>query len=167
MSSKYFAYATIAIALAISGNARAGQGLCTPNEKVFLSCKVKTGKTLSVCGSANFSQNEGYLQYRYGRQNAVELTFPEIERDSLSKFKWRTDPHAGVEANWLIFYRSKFQYTVFAIHDSNTLSGRVVHRYGVIVVDPKDNGSTIPCVAEVSSSLEDLASVLPLADDNE
>ncbi|WP_175003628.1 hypothetical protein [Burkholderia lata] len=49
--------------------------LCQPHEEIYISCPVG-GKLVSLCASGNISPNNGYVQYRYGLPERVELQFP-------------------------------------------------------------------------------------------
>jgi hypothetical protein len=65
--------------------------LCVKGETVFFNCPVKSGKIISMCGSiageSGSSNAAECLQYRFGRPGTIELSFPQAEQDSLSKFK--------------------------------------------------------------------------------
>nr|WP_298117318.1 hypothetical protein [uncultured Pseudomonas sp.] len=50
--------------------------LCTSNEDIYFSCPFKNGKIISVCASGNTSPNTGYVQYRYGKPDKLELIHP-------------------------------------------------------------------------------------------
>ncbi len=49
--------------------------LCNQGEQVVFNCAVGK-KSLSFCASGQLTKASGTLQYRFGRPNAVELTFP-------------------------------------------------------------------------------------------
>ncbi|WP_156432240.1 hypothetical protein [Burkholderia latens] len=60
----------------IEGGAYAGEvTLCQPHEEIYFSCPVG-GKIVSLCASGNISPNNGYVQYRFGAVNRIELQFP-------------------------------------------------------------------------------------------
>ncbi|MFM0226318.1 hypothetical protein [Paraburkholderia dipogonis] len=50
--------------------------LCQSHEEVYFSCPTR-GKMLSVCASGNISPDNGYVQYRFGRVDHIELAYPE------------------------------------------------------------------------------------------
>lgn len=50
---------------------------CKIDEKIVFSCLLeKSKKIISICASSNFSVENGYLQYRFGKQDKIELTLP-------------------------------------------------------------------------------------------
>lgn len=51
---------------------------CDANEAVVFSCSIaKSKKVVSVCASSQQGLNEGYMQYRFGAPQKVELAYPE------------------------------------------------------------------------------------------
>jgi hypothetical protein len=49
--------------------------LCDVGVTAF-SCETANGKVLSVCSSPALSRESGWVQYRFGRPGAIELTYP-------------------------------------------------------------------------------------------
>jgi hypothetical protein len=129
--------------------AAAAETLCTPTEKIYFSCKIKSSeKLLSVCGRVGVKSGlagdpHDYLQYRFGRLGHPELVYPKITENSLSNFKVEYDYRktAGTSSFELIFNISTYQYRVYATNyplgegeDSgfDTLGGvRIVNSKGV------------------------------------
>src|SRR5713101_6833009 len=51
--------------------------LCATNERIIFSCLVKRpAKIVSVCASKDLTSESGYLQYRFGLPEKLELEFP-------------------------------------------------------------------------------------------
>lgn len=101
----------------------AQQNLCTPEEKVVLACS--TGKKLlSVCASATLSRHAGYLQYRFGLPDAVEMRLPETlsapgKQVSFGDSEYYLDG-ADYYGSWLRFRKGNLSYTVYDFaRDSN------------------------------------------------
>ena len=85
--------------------------LCGANEESVLSCQIAgSDKVLSVCASSDLAQG-GYIQYRFGSQENVELVYPEtLTREVLQAFRYsratgpgRTDLYLSFEAGDHIF----------------------------------------------------------------
>ena len=55
----------------------AAESLCNAQEQVIFSCSLGK-KMVSVCASNDFSASSGYLQYRFGQKDALELAFPNL-----------------------------------------------------------------------------------------
>lgn len=50
--------------------------LCAPNETVLYSCIFDSKKMASLCSTKTNPKDSGYLQFRYGKTNALELALP-------------------------------------------------------------------------------------------
>lgn len=50
-------------------------GLCSATERVLFSCQVEE-KEIALCASADFGRNTGYVQYRLGTVQMLELQYP-------------------------------------------------------------------------------------------
>ncbi|UBM11616.1 hypothetical protein [Cupriavidus metallidurans] len=59
--------------------------LCRPYEEVYFSCQIDE-KILSVCACGNVSPDNGYVQYRFGKSDKVELEYPEKSYPPRSRF---------------------------------------------------------------------------------
>jgi hypothetical protein len=105
----------IYIALALtSTSASAASSLCTKDEKIIFSCKVKkSSKTVSVCASKSLNRNSGYLQYRFGTQKHVEFVYPTTKVASQERFYWeekRIAQYGGIVE--LTFINQGYFYTI-------------------------------------------------------
>ncbi|WP_158818338.1 hypothetical protein [Methylocapsa sp. S129] len=57
--------------------AEAQSSLCARDERVIFSCRLtESRKIVSLCSSRDLSPSSGYMQYRFGKANAVELAYP-------------------------------------------------------------------------------------------
>ncbi len=62
-------------------------GLCKAEETTVFSCELKQNhKTVSLCASKSFTEQGGFLQYRFGQPNKIELTYPQELKGSLARF---------------------------------------------------------------------------------
>lgn len=78
---KMFAIALLAMTIPAS----AEENLCGKDEIVYFSCQSKH-KLVSLCGSAPIDETKGYMQYRYGKKAAIELSYPAKYRHPLGVF---------------------------------------------------------------------------------
>jgi hypothetical protein len=53
--------------------------LCRGTEQVMFSCRTTNNKLIAICASADLSTTSGYVQYRFGTDNHVELKLPADE----------------------------------------------------------------------------------------
>lgn len=123
----------ILVALIFSLHAKAGISLCAADEQVVFSCSIKE-KIVSVCASSELSPTEGYMQYRYGRPQKTELTFPEktVAPNAFTNYIGLT--YSGTSEAHLRFIRGNYGYIVYSGNDeSGEYSGLVVERNGKIV----------------------------------
>ena len=88
--------------------------LCGKDEKVVFSCSLKRSmKIVSLCSSQKLTKVSGYLQYRFGVPDKIELEFPDNRADSLKVFKYSHYFRAKVDYTEISFSRNGFTYSVF------------------------------------------------------
>ena len=51
--------------------------LCREQEQIIFSCVTGRSKIVSLCAEGNLQKKDGRIQYRFGRSNAIELSYPE------------------------------------------------------------------------------------------
>jgi hypothetical protein len=68
--------ALIAMFCTISASAYAASTLCLSAEENVFSCHTATKKMISVCASKDLAPDRGYLQYRFGSPDKVEVVVP-------------------------------------------------------------------------------------------
>lgn len=97
-----------------SGSAWTAESLCREHEQVIFSCSLDK-KMVSVCASTNFSASSGYLQYRFGQKNALELAFPALAGTtrSLQHIQARTLMFSGGGGGYLRFINGQYHYIVY------------------------------------------------------
>ncbi|WP_299015285.1 hypothetical protein [uncultured Photobacterium sp.] len=142
--------------------------LCLVSEDVYFSCKLKNSKVVSVCGSITYPQegyftpNDGYVQYRYGSINNVELEYPENKVSPINKFTLiindmskqfaHDNGVAWFNTNKLKFNNGSFQYVLTSSKfGSNELDNAFLDVY--------KNGENIfsqECQMEVTSNFFEL-----------
>lgn len=87
--------------------------LCQPTETVIFSCQIKNSqKIASLCASKIDDPNNGYLQYRFGRKNKIEMEFPRKNDGSASRFFYSDYARYQVTRQSLRFVNSDYEYTI-------------------------------------------------------
>lgn len=109
---KTFALVTLALAC-FSAQAAPRESLCTSGEQIAFSCHIR-GKIASLCASADLSPTAGYIQYRYGRKGAVELSYPATTVDPRQVFRWGVRAYAGGGADYFRFSNGGVDYAVYS-----------------------------------------------------
>ncbi len=92
----------------------AAESHCRAEERIIFSCSLGK-KTVSVCASAELSAASGYLQYRFGPKDALELAFPEVTQatPAASYVQARTLMFAGGGGGYLRFINGAHHYIVY------------------------------------------------------
>lgn len=145
-----------------------GQTLCTGEEEIVFSCPIKK-KTLSVCSSKELTREKGYLSYRFGKKDKIELTYPEKPAHpyGLFRFSHYLRPggaqNMGLEYSRLTFDVKDVTYEIFETYlsfeseDTGQLPGTY---HGIDIIIPETDTSkktiTLNCTGEVTSKLTDL-----------
>lgn len=72
---------TMGAGIAMAGTASAAPdtrpSLCAPDEVAIFSCRLGTGRIVSLCASPDLGESTGTLRYLYGREGRPELVHPE------------------------------------------------------------------------------------------
>lgn len=108
--------------LFVSFSAQAvGGDLCMNGEIALFSFSTKSNKLMSIC----MKSNREYMVYRYGRQNNIEMQFPDrLDADSWRSFTFSGMKRSGGKANAgygdydLSFARGQITYVVYQKWDS-------------------------------------------------
>jgi hypothetical protein len=110
-STKYARIITIFCVL--SASADAAHPLCLTNEDNIFSCTAGK-KVISVCASKDLTADHGYLQYRFGLPNKVELTVPaDRSVHPANSAVSRTLTFSGGGGAYLRFKAGDFDYVVY------------------------------------------------------
>jgi hypothetical protein len=62
--------------------------LCTGAEKTVFGCAIADGRIVSVCTSPDFSPETGWIEYRFGRPERVELAYPPTREKTQQAFEY-------------------------------------------------------------------------------
>src|ERR1700741_4134038 len=72
-----------------SPGASHANSLCAKDERIIFSCPIKRpAKIVSVCASKDLTSDRGYIQYRFGLPEKVELEYPKERSGSQQKFQY-------------------------------------------------------------------------------
>jgi hypothetical protein len=110
--------------------------LCHTNETVVFSCATGT-HFLSICASPNLSKEAGYLQYRYGSKDKLELVYPTTPQPPTGLFVPFEQMYSGGFGSFVQFKNNNYTYTVFD----------AVGRWGKSCFTPHERAET--CLQEV------------------
>lgn len=101
------------MAFLFSPMALASESLCKGDEKIVFSCPVGHAKMVSVCASKSLA-NGGYIQYRFGRENHIEISIP-MNGKQYTKFV--EGNQSGSTPNSRSFIRFKSGMYSYAVYD--------------------------------------------------
>ena len=102
--------------------------LCNPDEKVVFSCQIpKNKKFASLCASKDANISKGYVQYRFGKSEKIEMQFPEAKESLGKNFTYVKDKDMTMET--FKFVRGDFSYELSSGEDNKGRS------YGSVVVN--------------------------------
>lgn len=124
----------------VSLPAIAANSHCNEQEQTVFSCSLGE-KIVSVCASKDISPTSGYLQYRFGKQNAPELMFPSSTKSSShrSDIQARTLMFSGGGGGYLRFINGRYNYIVYTAIGKGwgTKDGVSVEKDGKLIANLK------------------------------
>jgi hypothetical protein len=110
---------TLIVILCISGialrsvNAYAEElTLCKAHEEVYFSCAVDK-EIVSLCASGNISPDNGYVQYRFGTEDHIELEFPKMPYPPRNRFNISDISGGNLSFTHIKFNSGKYNYVVY------------------------------------------------------
>ena len=86
--------------------------LCKANEELIFGCEIKD-KFISICASKSFSRTTGYTQYRFGKPDKIEFSFPTSAKPPEGIFFLGSTGYSGGGANIVRFNNSGYEYLIF------------------------------------------------------
>ena len=141
---------------ASADNERPFQSLCEPTEKTIFSCGFENNRMVSICGSNDAAKNTGYVEYRYGKLGAIELSLPSKNKPPNKAFKGTFQDFWRSSGTWqagnqkvVTFTNGKYSYTV----ERNAIYSRVDpdYAYETAKLYIRKNGKSIAeksCISE-------------------
>ncbi|WED44470.1 lysozyme inhibitor LprI family protein [Legionella cardiaca] len=137
--------------------------LCQNDEQILFTCLTKNNKTISVCASKNLSATSGYMQYRFGQKDNIEMSYPSSKVPANKAFTGRAQMFSGGGGTYLRFNKNDYDYILY------TGIGKGWEVNGLIVLKDANFVSYFSCnhqpVSQITpQELEDLK--IPLDPDN-
>ncbi|MEQ4224434.1 MULTISPECIES: hypothetical protein [Pseudomonas syringae group] len=87
-----------------------GITLCAAEEDVYFSCPLPGNKIVSVCASKNDTPSSGYVQYRYGVPDNIELSYPSTKNPPEGKFFLVDASEGSVNKGIIKFKNGRYTY---------------------------------------------------------
>jgi hypothetical protein len=132
--------------------------LCEKGEKVIFSCTIqKPAKIVSLCASADLAKDHGYLQYRFGLPQKIELQFPRTRENTQAAFKYSHYFRAQFEQTEISFTSSDHQYAIF--DDYSGEQKPASHDQGIRITAPDGKETTLSCRGRAQADYGDLGDV--------
>lgn len=126
--------------------------LCNADELVIFSCATGA-RVASICASKSLSKTDGYMQYRFGRNENVELSYPELGAKSVDIYTSGTMMFSGGGGAWLRFKKGPFSYTIFTATGKWGSSGSPLGVGGVAVQKDGKEFANFRCRADPTSEI--------------
>lgn len=92
----------------------ATNSLCRNDEKVLFACLTKNEKSISICASNDLSATSGYMQYRFGKKNNIELDYPATKLPPNKEFTGRSQMFSGGGGVYLRFNKNDYDYILYS-----------------------------------------------------
>ncbi|WP_240997897.1 hypothetical protein [Pseudomonas viridiflava] len=105
--------------------------LCSIGEKIYFSCPFSDEKIVSICASGNTSPSTGYVQYRYGTPDNIEMIFPQEKIPPRKKLFIVNASEGSVSKDIIKFKNGSYTYLVSQMSMSNLTvlkNGKVILR---------------------------------------
>lgn len=117
---------SLVLTLAFAWGHASAASLCTSQEDTLFDCPSGS-KRISICASRPWSAHSGWVQYRYGTPNKVEIKVP---ADATSQTPDKTvvvgeQALAGGGLDFVRFTSGRYDYTVYSAISENGLIGGV------------------------------------------
>lgn len=128
-------FIVLAILSGVSINASAhteGEGLCLPFEEVYFSCRIGE-KIMSLCAVGNVSPDNGYVKYRFGTAENIELEYPDESIPSRGVFSISDINLGRIGFVQVKFHRNDHDYVIFGGYSEGIYvqkAGKLVVRHG-------------------------------------
>jgi hypothetical protein len=149
-----------ALSLLIANSAYAADSLCLKSEAVYFSCAAGK-KLVSLCGSNQINESEGYITYRYGSKAHLELEYPNKITHPKRLFSveyqlWAHDERTDINFKNGAYYYSIYSQFIGGLFDPNVTNSGYGESAGVIVSRKGKEIADIRCTGEVTIAIEPL-----------
>jgi len=135
--------------------------LCAKDERVIFSCPVRRpAKIVSLCASKDLTSDRGYLQYRFGVPEKIELEFPQSKTGTQPKFQYTHYFRAQVDLTEISFSSNGYEYQITDDYNGEEKPAQISQ--GVSVTAPgKPKDVSFVCRTKPKVDYTDLQAVLP------
>ena len=135
--------------------------LCGKSERIIFSCPIKRpAKIVSVCASKDLTSDRGYIQYRFGLPDKVELEFPKDRQGSQQMFQYSHYFRAQFDMTEISFTINGYEYQVTDDYNGEEKPAQKIQ--GVMVTAPgKPKEVSFVCSTKPKADYTDLQAVLP------
>src|SRR2546430_3735823 len=100
--------------------------LCAKDERIIFSCPVKRpAKIVSLCASKDLTSERGYLQYRFGVPEKIELEFPQSKTGTQQKFQYTHYFRAQVDLTEISFSINGYEYQITDDYNAEEKSAQI------------------------------------------
>ena len=135
--------------------------LCARSERIIFSCPIKRpAKIVSLCASKDLTSERGYVQYRFGLPDKVELEFPKDRTGTQQKFQYTHYFRAQFDLTEISFTNEGYEYQIADDYNGEEKPAQI--NQGVSVTAPgKPKEVSFVCRAKPKADYTDLQAVLP------
>jgi hypothetical protein len=89
-----------------------GGSLCTSSERVLFSCRMEE-KSAALCASADLGRTTGYVQYRFGTAQKLDMQYPKEKEPPESNFFISSIAYSGGGEVRVRFLRQNVSYYLY------------------------------------------------------
>ena len=152
MISRAIGLLAAATMIGAAAGVAAASTLCRPDEAVVFSCPTGA-HIVSLCASKTASATEGYLQYRYGAGDRIDLAYPDLSTRAADAFTSGRMMFSGGGGAWLRFDKGPYAYTIFTAIGRWGHSGSPASVAGVAVEKDGKAFANFPCRSAEQSEI--------------
>lgn len=163
-SSFYLLVALLAVdGMAYAARAPLNASLCAADERVYFSCQAGKGsKRIALCGQVKGGADgvHGFLQYRFGTREHLDMAYPSAREASLDKFSFggAYQKMGRMESKEVSFHNGDFDYTVYTMSYplGDAESDGYAREAGVRVARGGKDVATVKCGGDPQEALGEL-----------
>jgi hypothetical protein len=136
----------------------AAQSHCSADETPLFTCQIGP-KIASVCGSKDLNAANAYVQYRFGKKDAVELEAPPKATDKPAPVGHMHAMCTSCTGDYLRFSSGGTRYYVFSASMKDPKTGASNERAGVVVMENGQVTDTKLCTSPATDLRMDQSSL--------
>lgn len=134
--------------------------LCARDERIIFSCQVrKPAKIVSLCASKNLTNEQGYLQYRFGLPGKIELEYPKDRTSTQQKFQYTHYFRAQVDLTEISFNIDGYEYQITDDYNGEEKPAQTIQEVSV-KAPGKEKETSYSCRTKPKADYTDLQAVL-------